>query len=117
MSDKIDELREAAIQYGGAVGTAGRLRQYHEIMDEAERALRAENETWKATAIQADNLRYEAANALNAALAENERLRAALERIAQWDCLNPPVSHITCVRDASDFTWLRGVVDEALRPT
>jgi len=45
------------------------------------RELRAEVETWRATAIQADKLRYEAANALNAALAQNGRFAADLQRL------------------------------------
>lgn len=45
---------------------------------------------------------------------EIARLRAALLKIQQWDCLNLPVAHIKCVRDASDFPWLKRLVDDAL---
>ena len=111
--DNIDRLREAAIAWGSAVGTAGRLRQYQEELEEAERQLRSDIEQ-----LRADLAHYhQLEDVFEAKDSENERLRAALEKIAQWDCLNPPVSHIACVRDASDFHWLRGVVDEALWPT
>jgi hypothetical protein len=61
--------------------------QFDAVTTENER-LRAENErlrgecdTWKATAVQADGLRYEAANALNAALGQNERFAAELTKL------------------------------------
>ena len=59
-----------------------------------------------------------ARNALPALLAdladarqECARLRAALERIAAWDCLNPPDPILL-----NDLPWLRQLVDDALRP-
>jgi len=36
------------------------------------------------------------------------KLEAALRKIQQWDCLNPPVDWI------SDSKWLKQLVDEAL---
>ncbi len=36
-------------------------------------------------------------------------LASALRRIQQWDCLNPPATHL-CV----DFPWLKKLVDDAL---
>lgn len=40
-------------------------------------------------------------------IGEIERLRAALQRISEWDSLNPPDPR-------SDFPWLKRLVDEAL---
>ncbi len=40
---------------------------------------------------------------------EIDRLRVALRTIQQWDCLNPPATHL-----CADLPWLRGVVDDAL---
>lgn len=37
------------------------------------------------------------------------RLEAALERIAEWDCLNPPRPEL-----CADHPWLKRLVDEAL---
>lgn len=45
--------------------------------------------------------------ALDAAEAENARLRATLEAIRGWDMLNPPqTDHV------ADLGWLRSLVDE-----
>ena len=49
------------------------------------------------------------ADALATALAEVERLRDALMRIGQWDCLNPPQPDLL-----ADLPWLRRLVDGAL---
>ena len=38
-----------------------------------------------------------------------DRLRAALERIQKWDCLNPPRADLL-----GDLPWLRKLVDEAI---
>jgi hypothetical protein len=43
---------------------------------------------------------------------EVRRLRAALKRIAEWDCLNPPDPSLCC-----DHPWLRRLVDSALNPS
>ena len=40
---------------------------------------------------------------------ENERLRAALRQIQEWDCLNPPDPKL-----CADHPWLRRLVDDAL---
>jgi hypothetical protein len=50
-----------------------------------------------------------AAADLEAALAEIDRLRAALMRVQEWDCLNPPRQDLL-----HDLPWLRRLVDEAL---
>jgi hypothetical protein len=42
-------------------------------------------------------------------VAENAKLREALERIQAWDCLNPPNPSL-----CADHPWLRGIVDAAL---
>lgn len=41
---------------------------------------------------------------------ENRRLREALERIAAWDCLNPPDPSL-----CGDLPWLSDVVRAALK--
>lgn len=46
--------------------------------------------------------------------AENERLRAALQRIQQWDMINPPSE--TMIWRSTDFPWLKRLVDDALAP-
>jgi hypothetical protein len=43
--------------------------------------------------------------------ADNERLRAALTKIQQWDALTAPVSHDD---SWSDLPWLKRLVDDAL---
>lgn len=48
-------------------------------------------------------------DALLAALAERDGLRAAVKTIGEWDCLNPPRGDLL-----SDLPWLRQVVDSAL---
>jgi hypothetical protein len=40
---------------------------------------------------------------------ETKRLRDALRVISEWDCLNPPATHL-----CADLKWLRQVVDAAL---
>jgi hypothetical protein len=42
-------------------------------------------------------------------VAERNRLRAALELIQKWDCLNPPRSEL-----CADHPWLKRLVDEVL---
>lgn len=41
---------------------------------------------------------------------EAERLRAALQKISEWDCLNPPNPQLL-----GDLPWLRQLVDDALK--
>lgn len=41
--------------------------------------------------------------------AERDRLRAALKRIQEWDCLNPPNPDL-----CHDHPWLKRTVDDAL---
>lgn len=40
---------------------------------------------------------------------EADRLKAALRKIQQWDCLNPPRPELL-----ADLPWLKRLVDEAL---
>lgn len=38
------------------------------------------------------------------------RYKMALLRIREWDCLNPPATHL-----CADLLWLKTLVDDALR--
>lgn len=69
MTDKIDTLREVAIQYGGTIGTSGVIRQQLNLVYVAELELRDEFE----------RLREERDNAIGS---DYEILRAALLDIA-----------------------------------
>lgn len=65
---------------------------------------------WQSWQAQAKRLEAE----LAAARAQIAAMHAVLVQIQHWDCLNPPVTHIPCVRDASDFPWLKRLVEDAL---
>jgi uncharacterized coiled-coil DUF342 family protein len=97
-TDELSDLR-ALLQQAMAERDAAREQVREMIQKAADQKLDGYRELGERAA--------QAENARDAAQAECRRLRETLQRISEWDSLNPPAPN-------SDFPWLKQLVDTAL---